>query len=184
MSEIDHKVKALELANQFTGEAPEKIVARATAYHAFLTGGAAAKPAAAAAATKPATTKPATTKPAATAPAAAGKPATVTAPAGKPATTKPAATKPAATAPKAQVGKYTEDQVRAKIREVASNEALGKQEALDILDENGNVQNVSQLKPENYDKVYEACQAALNAIPGSEATDDAAGAGEEFDPTA
>jgi hypothetical protein len=139
----------------------------------------AATPAAAAA--KPATAAAAKPAAAAAKPAAAAAKPTVTVPPGKPAT-KPAAAKAAAAAPKTQVGKYTEDQVRAKIREVASNEALGKQEALDILDENGNVQNVSQLKPENYDKVYEACQAALNAIPGAEEPE--AAAGDEFDPTA
>src|ERR1035437_6105825 len=47
------KIKALELANHLGGTHAE-VVARATAYHAFLSGAAAAKPAAPAAAAKPA----------------------------------------------------------------------------------------------------------------------------------
>jgi colicin import membrane protein len=59
-------------------------------------------------------------------------------------------------------GKYTADQVREKIREVATNASLGKQDAADILDQDGGgVKRVTDLKPENYDKVYEACQVAL-----------------------
>ena len=122
-----HRLTALELANHHVGEAPNQIVDRAHAYHAFLTGKAPGKPAtagttqtaaaaaqpAAAATGKPATatpTKPAAatatpTKPAAAkaTPAPGTKPAATTKPAAaapKPAAAapKPAATKPAATA--------------------------------------------------------------------------------------
>ena len=65
-------------------------------------------------------------------------------------------------------GKFTVDQVRDKVREVATNAALGKQSAADILDQDGGgVKRVTDLKPENYDKVYEACQVALQT-EGSE----------------
>lgn len=121
-----------------------------------------AKPAADAKAAKPAATA---AKPAATA--------------AKPATDAKAA-KPAA-APK-QVGKYSLDDVRKVIREVSTHEALGKQEAFDILDENANVAEVRLLKPEDYDKVYEACVAALNSAGGGGSDDETAPAGEEFDP--
>lgn len=59
-------------------------------------------------------------------------------------------------------GKYTRDQVREKIREVACNMNLGKQTAWDILDQDGDgVRRVTDLTPENYDPVYEACVVAL-----------------------
>ncbi len=77
-----------------------------------------------------------------------------------------AAAKPAgpASGTKAPGGKYTVDQVREKIREVATNPALGKSSASDILDQDGaGVKSVKDLKPENYDKVYEACQVALQS---------------------
>lgn len=65
---------------------------------------------------------------------------------------------------KAPNGKYTVDQVRDKIKEVASNPNLGKASAVDILDQDGGgVKSVRDLKPENYDKVYEACQVALQS---------------------
>lgn len=78
------------------------------------------------------------------------------------------ATKPAAAGPasgtKAAGGKYTIDQVREQIRAVATNASLGKQSAKDILDQDGGgVTKVVDLKPENYDKVYEACQVALQS---------------------
>lgn len=112
--------------------------------------GGAAKPAAAAPAAGKAT--PAAAPKAA--PAAAGKPATAAA-------AKPAAAAPAAA--KAPGGKYNSEQVRVAIRAVATNSNLGKQSALDILDQDGNgVKAVKDLKPENYDAVYEACQALLS----------------------
>ena len=40
-----HRLTALELANHHVGEAPNQIVDRAHAYHAFLTGKATGKPA-------------------------------------------------------------------------------------------------------------------------------------------
>lgn len=91
--------------------------------------------------------------------AAAGK--------GKPADSKAASTK-------APGGKHTLDDVRAIIREVATNAALGKTEAKTILDEEGGVTNVADLKPDNYDAVYEACQVALNNAgkSGDEATEE------------
>lgn len=77
------------------------------------------------------------------------------------------ATKPAAgpaSGTKAAGGKYTIDQVREQIRAVATNASLGKQSAKDILDQDGGgVTKVVDLKPENYDKVYEACQVALQS---------------------
>ena len=79
-----------------------------------------------------------------------------------------AAAAPKGTAPvagtKAPGGKFTVDQVRDKIREVATNPGLGRQSASDILDQDGGgVKSVKDLKPENYDKVYEACQVALQS---------------------
>lgn len=140
------------------------------AQHGGETGAKAPSTVAANPATKPATpAKPATAaKPA----AAAAKPATAAA--------KPAA-KPAAAAPPAKVGKYDVTQVRAIVRQVAQHEALGKQEALNILDEEAGVQNVSQLKPADYDKVYEACNNAINAAGGTATAEEPV---EEFDPTA
>lgn len=114
---------------------------------------------------KPATGAAATNKPAAGA-AAGNKPA-----AGAAATNKPAAaaagnkpgTGPAA-GTKAPGGKYTVEQVRDIIRKVASDAALGKQSAADILDQDGGgVTRVTDLKPENFDKVYEACQVLLSS---------------------
>jgi len=78
-----------------------------------------------------------------------------------------AAKKPAAgpaTGTKGPGGKFTVEQVRDKIREVATNANLGRQSATDILDQDGGgVKTVKDLKPENYDKVYEACQVALQS---------------------
>jgi hypothetical protein len=139
---------------------------------AHAKGAAKAAPAAAAAAAKPAA---AAAKPAAAKPAAA---------AAKPAAAKPAAAKPAA-APaqpqKAPGGRYTLDQVRDAVRKIAANKTLGKQSALDILDQDGDgAQNVRLLKPEYYDSVYEACSALLTNEGGG----DTGEAAEEFDPTA
>lgn len=109
-------------------------------------------------------------KPAATAAAAAAaKPAAAPAkPAATAAAAKPAAApaKPAAAAApaKAPGGKYNVDQVREKIREVASNAALGKVSATNILeDDGGGAKRVTDLKPENFDAVYEACVVALQS---------------------
>lgn len=75
------------------------------------------------------------------------------------------ATKPAgpAAGTKAPGGKHTIEQVRELIRKVAADKNLGKQSAKDILaDDGGGVEKVLDLKPENYDKVYEACEVLLN----------------------
>lgn len=64
---------------------------------------------------------------------------------------------------KAPGGKHTIEQVREVIRKVATNATLGKTSAQDILDSDGNgVKNVTELKPEFYDAVYEACTVLLN----------------------
>lgn len=135
--------------------------------HAKATPKAAAAPAAAAAA-KPAAA-PAAAKPAA-APAAA-KPA-----AAKPAAAKPAAAKPAAapaSAPKLPGGKYTAEQVRDELRKVVTNKSLGKQSALDILDQDGDgAVSVTALKPEFYDSVYEAAKALLSTEGDPASADD------------
>lgn len=82
-------------------------------------------------------------------------------------------------AAKAPGGKYNSEQVRDIIRKLATNPSLGKQSALDILDQDGGgVTNVTNLKPEFFDAVYEACQALLSS-------EGEAGAGaDDFDPTA
>lgn len=116
----------------------------------------AAKPAAQAA-TKPAT-KPAaaTEKPAAAATKPAAKPATQ------------AATKPAAAAAKSAVpkpvGKYDIEVTRAIIRQVGNTDGLGQQTSRDILDEEAGVKAISQAKPTDLDKIYEACVVALASV--------------------
>lgn len=73
-------------------------------------------------------------------------------------------TKPKDKAPPAAAkakSKHTQDEVRAIIRKVAGADGLGKKVALDLLDEVANVTNVSNLKEEDFDKVYAACQAKL-----------------------
>ena len=72
---------------------------------------------------------------------------------------------------KAPGGKHTVEEVREKIREVATNASLGRQSATDILDaDGGGVKTVKDLKPENYDKVYEACQVAIQTEGSPPAT--------------
>lgn len=187
MSDPELKVKALELSNQHAAT-PDEIVARATVYHAFLSGANAAGKA------TPPTGKPGATgavtngKPGATAgkpgtPAPTGKPGATAGKGATPPTGKPGAGKPATKAPG---GKHTVDEVRGLVRQVSTTEGLGKQSALDILDEEAGVQNVTNLKAEDYDKVYEACVVALNGagvtLEGSEPnTGDAT---DDFDPTA
>lgn len=103
----------------------------------------------------------------------------------KPAATppKPAGSKPpaaAAASTKGPGGKYTSEQVRDVIRKVATNPALGKQSAMDVLDQDGGgVTNVTNLKPELFDAVYEACAVLLAGDGAGEAP-----AEDEFDPTA
>ena len=63
---------------------------------------------------------------------------------------------------KAQGGKYNYGQVRDIIRKVAMDARLGRQSAYKILEEAGHgAGNVSNLKPENLDKVYETCRVLL-----------------------
>ncbi len=63
---------------------------------------------------------------------------------------------------KAPGGKHTIDEVREMIRKVASNASLGRETAKEILmDDGGGAEKVPDIKPENYDAVYEACQVAL-----------------------
>lgn len=140
----------------------KEISAKLTDIHGALKGGAAPAASSGGAATTTKTTPPAGNK------AAPGT--TKTPP-------KAAGGAPAAAA-KAPGGKYTSEQVRDIVKQVATNANLGKQEALTILDEEGGVQNVSSLKPENFDKVYEACQVALQGVAGHAASAD------EDDPTA
>jgi hypothetical protein len=101
----------------------------------------------------------------------------------KPGATAGAAGKAAGAAPAAGTkgpgGKHTAEEVRAIIKQVATNANLGKQSALAILDENAGVQNVSSVKPENFDAVYEACEVELAGVAGA-----AADAGDPDDPTA
>lgn len=122
-------------------------------------------PAGAGTAGKPATAAPGT---------AAGKAPGTAATAGKPATAagnKAAGSAPAAGA-KAAGGKHTAEEVREIIKKVATNKALGRDAAINILDENAGVQNVSSIKPENFDAVYEACEVELAGVAGSEGVSD------------
>jgi hypothetical protein len=172
-----HKVKALELAVQAGGESAA-IVARATAFHLFLTGNAASPPPAAGAKTAtPPTGAAGGGKP-------ADKPAAPKAAAGAKAPDKPAAPKPAAPAagaPKATAakpgagaaasasavpgdtkapgGKNTYDDVVKALCDVRAKQ--GKENAIAILKEDGGVGSVRDLKPALYDAVVEGCRNAL-----------------------
>lgn len=193
------KLKALELAAQ-TGEPHATVVARANAYHAFLTGAAAA-PAAAAAGPKPAAANVAGPKPG-DAPKAPGasKPGVAGAKAPAAAAPKPAAAKPdakagASAAPipadtKAPGGTFTYGDVVGKLREVQHAPGLGKDKAFAILaSAGGKVTSVRDLKPANYDAVVAACAAALNPEAAEEDAfgdppeQTAAGLGADEDPT-
>jgi hypothetical protein len=122
--------------------------------------------AAKAAADKAAADKAAADKAAADKAAAAAKAAKPTPNAGSTAGTKTTPPGPPA-GTKAPGGKYTVEQVREKVREVAANPNLGKTTAIDILDQDGGgVKSVRDLKPENYDKVYEACAVAIQTEGG------------------
>lgn len=164
------RIKALELANQHTA-APADVVTRANHYHAFL------NPAAAGGATAGAVNP----NPKTAAVGASGGTGATGAKAPTTTVKKPAAgTKKNAAGPagdtKGPGGEFTQDQVRALVRDVATK--CGKQEALDILDAEAHVANVSAVKPEDYDKVAEACNNALGG-DGAEATGD-----DEADPLA
>lgn len=72
---------------------------------------------------------------------------------------------------KAPGGKHTIEQVREIIRKVAADKNLGTQSAKDILqDDGGGVAKVVELKPENYDKVYEACEVLLKGEGNKDST--------------
>jgi hypothetical protein len=59
-------------------------------------------------------------------------------------------------------GNYDSHQVRDMIRDVAANSNLGREAARNVLDQVGDgVETVLDLRPENFDKVYEACRALL-----------------------
>jgi phenylalanyl-tRNA synthetase alpha subunit len=71
-----------------------------------------------------------------------------------------AAATSAAKAKPASGSKHTIDQVREMIRKVAAD--VDKQSAKDILMDDGGVEKVLDLKPADYDKVYEACEVLLS----------------------
>ena len=116
-------------------------------------------------------------KPAAVVAAAAGKPAANKTPpaagpkagangaaAGKPAATQ---TKPPQKAPD---GKYTADQVKAKMREVLNTPGLGRPIVVNVLDENANgAKGWGDVKPEYYDALYEAFDNELKGGAAGEA---------------
>ena len=116
-------------------------------------------------------------KPAAVVAAAAGKPAANKTPpaagpkagangaaAGKPAATQ---TKPPQKAP---AGKYTADQVKAKMREVLNTPGLGRPIVVNVLDENANgAKGWGDVKPEYYDALYEAFDNELKGGAAGEA---------------
>jgi hypothetical protein len=60
-------------------------------------------------------------------------------------------------------GKYDFQQVRNIITRVVIAGNLGKEQALSILDKEGGVKTTNDLKPEDLDKVYEACQRLLDS---------------------
>jgi hypothetical protein len=174
--------KALELANNLGGN-PAEVVARATAYAAFLSGSVVV-----------ADTRNAATAKTPIAPAAAAKPAAAAAAAAKPAAAaaKPAAkaaakaATPAATAPKPapKGGVHGEADVRKLVKAVANHPKLGTTHAANILDEEAGVANVSAVKPAFYDAVYDALAAKIDEVDGAAGDEDAAAdetAGEEFD---
>ena len=174
------KVKALELASIHKTDEPANVVARAHAYHSFLTGKATGKPAtaattqAAAATTQPAaaaTGKPAATKPKAT-PAPGTKPAASTKPAA--AAPKPAAAKPAATAAKPPVASQNPpDDTKAPDGKntfkgmcnalTAVKTALGKDAALAVMKKAGDGATWARdVDPPFYDAVVGACEQLLH----------------------
>lgn len=115
-------------------------------------------------------------KPAAVVAAAAGKPAAnKTPPAGpKAGVNGAAAGKPAATQTKppqkAPAGKYTADQVKAKMREVLNNPGLSRPIVVNVLDENANgAKGWGDVKPEYYDALYEAFDNELKGGAAGEA---------------
>lgn len=150
----DTHLTALQLANTLGGE-PAAVVARAKAYHDFLT----SAPTAAAAVKGATANKPPATGKAAATNGAAAPPKTATPPATGPKKANP---------PPKQVGAHSYDEVKAAIQKVIG--AVSKQAALEILDsEAGGVRSLKDMKPENYDAVWEACQAEINSGEGDAA---------------
>ena len=128
---------------------------------------------------------PAAKAPAIAATSAANKPATKAATTQAKAPAKPAA--PKAPAKPAVATDHSEDEVRKAIRAVANHPKLGMKIASNILDEEAGVANVSSLKPENYDAVFDACTAKIaeanGQVPETNSGEEGDGT-EEFDPTA
>jgi hypothetical protein len=66
-------------------------------------------------------------------------------------------------------GNYDSHQVRDIMRDVATKANLGSQAARNVLDQAGEgAETVERLRPENFDKVYEACRGLL-AVEGAKA---------------
>jgi hypothetical protein len=170
------RVKALELANQHAAE-PAKIVERANAYHGFLVGAAAATTApktngAAAPATTAApktTTAAAAAGPKAGATTAAAKPAAkpgaaTTAKPGAATTAKPGAATTAKPGAKAPTTPIPMTDVMTALRNVMNSnpdKEAGRVTARAILQNEGKVTAVKDLKPDLYKAVIDACNAAL-----------------------
>lgn len=198
-----HKQAALNAAI-VSGGGTAEVVARATAYHSFLTGKSAtaataattpaAKPAVAAPAAKPAASPAPGGKaaPAAGAKPAAGKPATAPA-AGKPAAKSAgAANKPApqtaAGAPSsegyvmADVSKALQKVLMMNVTaapntpDFVTQKAAGKVIATKILKDVGEAVAVSDVKPAKYKAIIEACNAAVEQKDAAPAAEDS-----EFD---
>jgi hypothetical protein len=157
----DLRTKALELANSHpagpNGASHEAVVARATAYHSFLIGAAAPKGATTGATTGAATNK-ATTAGATAGKGTGGAAAGAAASKATTATQKPAQQK--------QVGQYTADQVKEKMRAVLQAPGLGRTRVIEILDEEAGAKTFGDIKPDKYDAVYEAFEVALNSGEG------------------
>lgn len=169
------KIKSLELANQHMGGtviAHDEVVKRAVAYHAFLSGTAAAPSAAKPAAGPAAAPKAAAATPTAVAAkpgAAAAKPgAAIPKPvAAKPgaAAQKPAAAsgKPAAATPQASDDGLVMDDVSAalqKVLQAGATKEAGKEAAYKILKDIAGADSVRNVKPDKYAAVIAACGAA------------------------
>ena len=74
--------------------------------------------------------------------------------------------------------------MRKLVKAVANHPKLGTTHAANILDEEAGVANVSAVKPEFYDAVYDALAAKIDEVDGAAGDEDAAAdetAGEEFD---
>lgn len=110
--------------------------------------------------------------PAAEAPKAAPKPKPAPKPKAEAAAPKAEAPAPA---PKAAGGKHSIEEIRDILRKVAMTDGLGKTVAFSILEENGGVDHLTKLKPENFDAVYEAAQVELSGAEKTAEADDGLG---------